>query len=278
MRYLDSDYDIYEDGRCYSHKSNKWLTPQMNAKYPTYNLTLKGKKKKIKVHRMVAETFLAKPYNKNIVNHKDGNTHNFHLSNLEWANEKENSQHAIKNNLIPKGDQTPTFFDFNLDTEQWVECYNYPNYNISSCGRVVNKRTGRLLKICIDNKGYPYANFWRQGKGKVHQIHRIEFQSFYPRKDLSNLVINHIDGNKTNNYLNNLEAITRQENNLHAEYQIKTHLCAKPIIQYDENWNLIQEFVSISQAQKITGISNISRAIKKQYLAGGFYWKFKYNN
>ena len=59
-RYLNTSYIIYDDGRCYSELSNKFLTPQMSARYPTYNLTLNGKKKKIKIHRMVAETFLPK--------------------------------------------------------------------------------------------------------------------------------------------------------------------------------------------------------------------------
>jgi len=40
---------------------------------------------------MVAETFLEPIEGKNIVNHIDGDTHNFHLSNLEYVNEKENS-------------------------------------------------------------------------------------------------------------------------------------------------------------------------------------------
>jgi hypothetical protein len=57
-QYLNTNYDIYDDGRCYSHKSNKFLTPKMSLKYPTYNLTIQGKKKSVKIHRMVAETFL----------------------------------------------------------------------------------------------------------------------------------------------------------------------------------------------------------------------------
>ena len=46
-RYLNTSYIIYDDGRCYSELSNKFLTPQMSARYPTYNLTLNGKKKKV---------------------------------------------------------------------------------------------------------------------------------------------------------------------------------------------------------------------------------------
>ena len=104
-QYYDTPYIIFDDGRCYSLRTNKFLTPQMSAKYPTYNLTIDGKKKKTKVHRMVAEMFLEKVDDEhNIVNHKDGDTHNFNLSNLEWVTASENIAHAHANGLIKKGD------------------------------------------------------------------------------------------------------------------------------------------------------------------------------
>ena len=52
---------------------------------------------------MVAETFVLNPENKPIVNHKDGNTHNFNFTNLEWVTLQENSLHAYENNLMKKG-------------------------------------------------------------------------------------------------------------------------------------------------------------------------------
>jgi coenzyme F420-reducing hydrogenase beta subunit len=63
----------------------------MSSKYPTYNLTINGRKRKVKIHRMVAETFLPTIKGKDIVNHKDGDTHNFKLYNLEWCDYKENN-------------------------------------------------------------------------------------------------------------------------------------------------------------------------------------------
>ena len=82
----------------------------MRVKYPTYNLTFSnGIKRKVKVHRMVAESFIPNPENKPCVNHKDGDTHNFKIDNLEWVTESENSRHALQTGLKSVGDQTPNY-------------------------------------------------------------------------------------------------------------------------------------------------------------------------
>lgn len=276
-QYKDSPYIIYDDGRCYSKLSNKFLSPKMSVKYPTYHIKLEqGKSKNVMIHRMVAETFLPNPENKPYVNHIDGDTHNFHLDNLEWVTARENSQHAHNSNLISKGDQTMNKYVGNLDGENWKEIYDYPNYLISSFGRVMNKRTKRLLKSYADNAGgYLCVNLWKNNKGTTFRVHKLVYMNFTNDFDLEGKVINHIDGDKTNNNINNLEKVSYTTNNLHAIYQIKTNKCNKPVIQLDKDKNFIAEYKSISEAQKSLGISNISRAIKKQGKAGNYYWQFK---
>lgn len=275
-QYKDSDYYIYDDGRCYSLKSKKFLTPQMSSRYPTYNLTLKEGKKKVKVHRMVAETFLENTENKEIVNHIDGDTHNFKLDNLEWATAKENSNHAVQTGLLPKSNQNGIIYYYE-DGEELFPIKDYPNYLVSNYGKVINKNTKRVLKSCITNNGYQQVNLWKNNKGKNFLIHQLVYTNITQDYELKNFVINHKDGNKLNNNINNLEKITYQENNLHAEYQIKTHKCAKPIYQLDKNKVIIQEWASIHEAQRKTNINNISRALKTSRTAGGYYWVYKEN-
>lgn len=276
--YLNTKYEIYKDGRCFSHLSNKFLTPQMSNKYPTYNLTLGGKKKKTYVHRMVAETFLPHDEEHNIVNHKDGDTHNFNVSNLEWVTCQENSQHACANGLTPKGDQTINRFVENLPNENWFEVKDFPLYIISSYGRIMNHKTKRLLKQAISAHGYYEVALYKNNKGYTKQIHQLVYCNYFQDYDIKGYVINHKDGNKLNNNIDNLEKITYQENNLHAVYTIRTNKCAKAIVQIDKNGKIVQEFVSVAQATKNTGINNISRAANSGRTAGGFYWKYITNN
>lgn len=95
-------YIIYTDGRIYSTKSNKYLSPIFVNGYYSVHLSTKTGSVCRKIHRLMMLTF-AYFYGceKYQVNHKDGiKSHNW-IWNLEWSTPKENIQHAIENNLKP---------------------------------------------------------------------------------------------------------------------------------------------------------------------------------
>jgi hypothetical protein len=227
---------------------------------------------------MVAETFLPRIEGKDMVNHKDGDTHNFKLENLEWCNAKENAKHATETGLRKKGDQTIVKYTENLPGEEWLPVQDYPNYVISSCGRIMNIKTKRLLKQALGNGGYYEVNLWKNNSGKTTRIHKLVYTHFNQDFDLKGYVINHIDGNKLNNNVSNLEKVTYKENNLHAAYVIKTHDCAKPVEQLNEWLEIIGEYPSIKEAERQLNIANVGRAIRTGGRAGGFYWQFKDSN
>ena len=70
--------------------------------YCYVNLSKNGIVKNVRVHRIVAISFIPNIENKKEINHIDGNKQNNCVSNLEWATHKENIKHAIKTNLLPK--------------------------------------------------------------------------------------------------------------------------------------------------------------------------------
>ena len=90
-------YVISNKGRIYSKKLKRCLKPLENEKgYLTIELWRDYKRKVVKIHRLVAETFLENLQHKKEVNHKDGNKQNNCIENLEWCTRSENMIHAYK--------------------------------------------------------------------------------------------------------------------------------------------------------------------------------------
>lgn len=84
-------YSITNDGRVYSYFSNKYLKPVFDKDgYATVNLSRDNVVRKYRIHRLVAETFVDNPNNKQEVNHKDFNRSNNWFENLEWVTQEEN--------------------------------------------------------------------------------------------------------------------------------------------------------------------------------------------
>lgn len=96
------------------------------------------------------------------------------------------------------------------------------NYSVSDKGVVTNIKTARILKQDTSRR-YPSV---RLGKyGGVHSVHRLVALAFIPNPNNKEQV-NHKDGCKTNNSIDNLEWMTREENKYHAQQNglIKTRL------------------------------------------------------
>ena len=89
-------------------------TLNVQVAYKQVSLWKNNKKINLFVHRLVAEAFISNPSNKPEVNHKDGNRQNNHVSNLEWATSKENSQHAVNTGL--------RVYTHRLTKEEFIDC------------------------------------------------------------------------------------------------------------------------------------------------------------
>lgn len=98
--------------------------------------------------------------------------------------------------------------------ERWKQINEYENYFVSNLGNVKNSR-GRHLKTELSNTGYYRVHLSKHGKARHIAVHRLVASAFLDNPNNLKLV-NHKDGNKLNNTLENLEWVTYSQNLQHA--------------------------------------------------------------
>jgi hypothetical protein len=96
--------------------------------------------------------------------------------------------------------------------EQWKDVVGFEGfYKVSNYGKVFSQVSKRNIKIKIERNGYARAHLWRNGVVTCFLVHKLVAESFIgPRP--KGLDINHIDAKRSNNFVKNLEYITRKEN------------------------------------------------------------------
>ena len=103
------------------------------------------------------------------------------------------------------------------------------SYSISTLGRVRRNKSmagctaGKILSQDLDRAGYYRCHLSVNGKVSNHLIHRLVALAFIPRTNPDRVFVNHIDGTRTNNCVENLEWVTHQENCYHASHVLKRY-------------------------------------------------------
>lgn len=167
-------------------------------------------------------------------------------------------------------------FDINeYEFEEWACIIGFYNYIISTFGRVYNTKYERFLKACLNNSGYRTVNLYQDGVKTSISIHRLVAETFlsnYLNKDW----VNHIDGNKENNHVSNLEWATPSENRIHA---YRTGLQSPPSMRAVRVVETNEVFESISSCARAF---NLHEKSIHRYLSGMFEHRlglhFKYVN
>lgn len=177
--------------------------------------------------------------------------------------------------------------------ELWRAICGYEGYyevsntgKVRSVDRIVYDKNGNRRILCgrpmkltrtkgKDGNGYMVVNLRKHGISKVSLVHILVAVAFIPNPQ-NYPMVNHIDGDKTNNDAGNLEWTTYRYNNLHALCNRLRKPKGTPVIQMTEDGDIIEVYASAAEAERVTGISAraILQCVSLQiFSAGGFAWE-----
>ena len=165
--------------------------------------------------------------------------------------------------------------------EEWRTIDFANNYEVSNTGLVRNRNTKYILKGRETLSGYLQVSLKIDEKNKFmnQYIHRLVAQ-FWLKEIENKEEVNHIDGDKTNNNVNNLEWVTKKEN---ADHKInvlkKKNTSNKKVGMFNKQEQLIKIFNSVKEAGQYfnknrINIDNALKHKKNQQTAYGYIWKY----
>lgn len=162
------------------------------------------------------------------------------------------------------------------DMEIWIDIPDFENlYQISNFGRIKNKKTNKFRKPNLTKRNgenrYEVVHLCKNGNCKCFIVHRLVAENFIKDKQnfksmpfedkskikLEELQINHIDKNKQNNRVDNLEWCTAKYNvNKMSNRNQKNKKGSISVVQLDNDGNIIKIYPSAREAERQTGISH----------------------
>ena len=181
-----------------------------------------------------------------------------------------------------------------IDMSKAFPIKDFPGYYVTDTGDVYSRNYGifgrfRKLKQESCKNGYKRVTLCVNGKTSRKLVHRLVAEVFIPNPE-KKCDVNHINGVRDDNNVNNLEWMTRAENIKHAYEALGNtgpmsgrHGKDNPhskIVQQIKNGKVVAEFYGCVEAEQYTGIhrsgiSDCCRGYKHSKSAGGYQWKYK---
>lgn len=146
------NYIICTDGTVHNKKGHNISRWKDNVGYLQVKLSKEGKWYYKRVHRLVAEAFIPNPHNLKQVNHIDGDKTNNEVSNLEWIDNKNNTQHGYDNNLYHSKHRNIKIEVYDKITHQLINTYK----SIRETANELNINRKTLSRILFDDKENNY--------------------------------------------------------------------------------------------------------------------------
>lgn len=158
---FENCYAISKTGKLYNIRLKKIVYPHIVNGY--YRIHLKNDQNdfcNMAIHRLVAYTYIPNPNNVSDVNHKDGNTLNNHVDNLEWCTRKQNNQHAQKMGLVNSNSHKKKVIQYSYDENgKEVIIAIYDSVNDAATAMKVSRHA--IIRTC---------------KGKNHSCREYKFK------------------------------------------------------------------------------------------------------
>lgn len=265
---IETNYSVREDGTVWNLKTNKQVKGTFaRNEYHTVQIMVNGKRKSIMTHRLVAQAFCENPHDYNIVHHIDGNSLNNNANNLMWVDTKENNAPENRRQRKEREKQKDIIYNFKPN-ENWVRLtWVDDNYFISKDGRLWNEKTNSFSTGSYRNGYHRYSIH-----AKNYSAHLLVWEAFNGEIP-KGYCIDHIDGDRGNNNLDNLRLVTQSENMKNA--MKNGHARQVKVYQYDLEGNLVKEFQSIISAAEALGIDwkTMKSNLNQEYR--GYIWKTK---
>lgn len=167
--------------------------------------------------------------------------------------------------------------------EIWKDIEGYEElYQVSNLGRVKRVTTGRILKSVKASNGYLSVSLYKDNIQTTNTIHRLVAQSFIPNPE-NKPEVNHIDEDKLNNMVSNLEWMTPKENLNHGTRNKRagealSKTLSIPIIATNLKTGESREFYGARECGRQLGLnqSNITKVLKGRLKqTGGYTFKYK---
>jgi len=163
-----------------------------------------------------------------------------------------------------------------LESRGWKEIPKYPGYRLASDGRVYSDKVKGILKENA-NDNYHRIQLCHEGKSTSIAVHRLVAKLYGDAPtDTKKTQVNHKDGKKANNGIDNVEWLTPSENTQHA-MDTGLNKCKKAVIQYDLQGNELARYCSAAKASKKLGIQrcNITKVCRGDMKSSGkFIWRY----
>lgn len=168
----ETNYSISSEGNVRNDTNNRILTNSLQQGYHHVGLTIDGKLRRFRVHRLVAIAFIDNINSKPYVNHINGNRSDNRVENLEWCTPSENTQHAFNTGLA-KPTATREVVCYDMDGNKIAEYES-----ITKAAKATDSQDEKISSCCQGYRDSHNKYQWRYKEDEVDKLDKVEPKTY----------------------------------------------------------------------------------------------------